>query len=346
MARKPLRILLLAIVVGATSGPTVAEEHEATIAEQRFAELERSYTPTSRVVQQVAFVAPVPTPNPSAPSLEPMPTPGVAPPTVIPPSGGPALYPATAGTNDLAAAPSSPSDAWCLVSPGPCRTSSWTAAIELIPSETLINDATFGRWDDNDAFALRLVLGYEDPDGIGIRARFWGLGEDASTPADDVELTIGAFDLDLYKRLFFDHADIAIGGGPSSGGLEFKLSDDTHSRFGGGGATVFVDGYYTLQEFQKSELGAVLRARYSVLMGNWRDTTGGAVVPDIDNDVMSVTELAWGLEYRRRFGTCEDHSWFLGLLLEYQRWQSDWMSNLTGTSLGVSGLNVYTGLNW
>jgi hypothetical protein len=61
---------------------------------------------------------------------------------------------------------------------------------------------------------------------------------------------------------------------------------------------------------------------------------------------MSITELAWGLEYRRSFGACLDHSWYAGILAEYQRWQSDWMSNLSGTSVGVSGLNIYTGINW
>ena len=101
-----------------------------------------------------------------------------------------------------------------------------------------------------------------------------------------------------------------------------------------------------LIEFDTSQLGAVARARYSILLGDWRDTTGGVIVPRTDNDTLSVTELAWGVEYRRRFGMCEDHSWFFGVLAEYQRWQSDWMSNLAGTSIGVSGLNIYTGLNW
>ncbi len=193
---------------------------------------------------------------------------------------------------------------------------------------------------------MRVVLGYEDPQGIGIRARFWGLGQEAEAQADDVDLGMGTFQLDLYKRIFLERGEIVIGAGPASAGLEFDPASDGHSRFEGAGGDVFVDGYYGLLYFERSELGAVVRARHSILLGDWRDTTGGTVVPRTDNDTMSITELAWGLEYRHPFGACQDHSWYVGVLAEYQRWQSDWMSNLAGTSIGVSGVNIYTGLNW
>ena len=260
------------------------------------------------------------------------------------PNPSPDFPPPPADTVDIVYP--APSDGWCMPPPPPCRTSSWTAAIELIPSETSLTDFEFGPWNDNDAFAMRLLLGYEDPDGFGIRARFWGLGQDASPPADDITLSMGSFDLDLYKRVFFDGAELAVGGGPASGGLEFELSDDTHSRFSGGGVSLFADGFYGIHDFNRAQLGAVLRARYSLLMGDWRDTTGDVVVPQTDNDTLSIAELGWGVEYRRRFGPCDDHNWFLGLLFEFQRWQSDWLSNTAGTSIGVSGVNIYSGVNW
>jgi len=108
---------------------------------------------------------------------------------------------------------------------------------------------------------------------------------------------------------------------------------------------MFLDGYYGLVDFDRSELGAIARARYSILLGDWHDTTG-VLLPPTENDTMSIAELAWGLEYRRRFGPCEDHSWFIGVLAEYQRWQSDWLGYFSGTSVGASGVNIYTGLNW
>jgi len=275
-----------------------------------------------------------------SPSAAPM----LAAPTVIPPASRPSIYAPPHGPSEIIGPP--PSDDWCIASQQPCRTSSWTAAVELIPSQTLLTDGEFGRWPDDGAFALRLLLGYEDPSGYGLRARLWGLGQDVTPPADDVTLSMGSLNLDLYKRVVLDGAEVAFGGGPASGGLEFELSDNTHSRFEGGGVSLFLDGFYGIHDFERSQLGAVARARYSLLMGDWRDTTGGAIVPSTDNDTMSVAELAWGLEYRRRFGPCEDHSWFLGLLFEYQRWQSDWMAESADTSIGVSGVNIYTGVNW
>jgi hypothetical protein len=61
---------------------------------------------------------------------------------------------------------------------------------------------------------------------------------------------------------------------------------------------------------------------------------------------MSVTELAWGLEFRRRFGKKLDHQWFVSALLEHQRWQSDWMTIIAGSSVGFTGTNISTGISW
>lgn len=342
MTRTALQLGLTAIWALGTWHGACAQLPVAMQAGQEFARYSESgdALKPKGAVQRVAYTqtsSPLPTPTPSSEG-----------PTVIPPASGSAMYvspyPAPENSGQAIIAPSS--DDWCVPPQSPGRTSSWTAAIELIPSFAYVTDGQFGRWDDDGTLALRLLLGYEDADGIGIRARLWGLSQESETQLDNVELNLGKFDLDLYKRFYLEQGEIALGAGPSSGGLEFKVDGDGHSRFEGGGASVFLDGYYGLMYFDKSELGAVGRARYSLLLGDWRDTSSGAIIPRTDNDTMGVTEVAWGLEYRRRFGPCEDHSWYLGVLAEYQRWQSDWMSNRADTSVGVSGVNVYTGLNW
>ncbi|MGD9635895.1 MAG: hypothetical protein AB7G28_11060 [Pirellulales bacterium] len=345
MAQRILQLGLTAISTLGAWSSACAQFPVAMPAGQEFAAIEAKYSEaadaskTQGVVHQVAYA------ETSAPL--PAPTPAFEGPRVVSPTSGTATfvspYPAPQSAGEVIIPPST--DAWCVPPQPPGRTSSWTAAIELIPSFAHVTDGQFGRWDDDGTLALRLLLGYEDPEGIGIRARFWALSQASETQLDDVELNMGKFDLDLYKRFFLERGEIALGAGPSSGGLEFKLDGDGHSRFEGAGGTVFLDGYYGLIYFDHSELGAVGRARYSMLIGDWRDTTG-FLIPPTDNDTMGVTEIAWGLEYRSRFGPCEDHSWFVGVLAEYQRWQSDWMSNLAGTSVGVSGVNVYTGLNW
>jgi hypothetical protein len=330
MAGAWLRTWLTIVAVFGALESARAQHQEATLAEQQFAAIKERYAPPSTEVRQAAYAG-LPTPAPS---------PG---PTVIPPSNSPSNYSSPPGPTEFVGPP--PCDGWCVSPPEPGRTSSWTAAIELIPTVTRITDAQFGRWEDTSSLAIRLILGYEDPEGIGVRLRFWGLSQDAETPADDLQLNMDKFDVDLYKRVLFDRGDLAFGAGPSSGLLEFKLSNDSYSRFEGAGATMFLDGYYSLVEFEKSELGAIARGRYSILLGDWHDTTG-VLLPPTHNDTMSIAELAWGLEYRRRFGRCEDHSWFVGVLAEYQRWQSDWMTQFSASSVGASGVNIYTGLNW
>jgi hypothetical protein len=347
MAGLPVRFLLFLLVTLGVVRSADAQIRDATPAEQQFAAIEARYAPnptapaTNGGVQQVAFTGTGG--SPAGPTLPP---PNPVAPVVAPNSAS--IYPATSSGTEVIIPPSGPfaSDAWCMPPQELGRTSSWTAAIELIPSRPRVTDFEFGRWDDDSTLALRLILGYEDPEGLGVRARFWGLTQDADTPAGDVELDLGMFQLDFYKRLFLDGGEIALGAGPASSRLEFDVPGFGHSRFEGAGGTVFFDGYYGLLYFDRSDLGAVVRARHSILLGDWRDTTGGLLISRTDNDTMSISELAWGLEYRRRFGKCEDHSWFVGLLAEYQRWQSDWMSNTSGTSVGVSGLNIYTGLNW
>lgn len=341
MARLSLRMWLsLFAMVGAVRCAD-AQYRGVAPAEPHVAEFQARYAPSTTVpstpapaatkngVQQAAFVsADGPPAGPTLPA---------------PPEGG-SIYPTSQSATEVIIPPAG--DAWCMPPQESARTSSWTAAIELIPSITRVTDGQFGRWTDDGTLAARLILGYEDPDGIGVRARFWALSQEVETSADDLELNMGRFDLDLYKRVFLDQGELVFGAGPSSGSLEFELSDGTHSKFEGAGGSVFFDGYYPLLGTDKSQLGGVARGRYSILLGDWRDTTGGIIVPRTDNDTLTIAELAWGLEYRRLCGRCQDHSWFLGVLAEYQHWQSDWMSSFAGTSLGVSGVNVYTGFNW
>jgi hypothetical protein len=316
---------------------------------ERNSELAPSASPAatstlSYPVQQAAFVGTTVAqwPPPTTPSTG-LPSPQYQP-TIIPPAGTAPIYPPPAMPDGILEP--SPSEAWCEPSDEPCRTSSWTAAIEFLPSQTFLTNDEFGEWDDNSAFGFRAVLGYEDPEGLGLRGRFWGIGQEVEADLDDVKLSLSSGSFDLYKRLYFDRTEIAFGGGPAGGSVEFELSDESHSRFSGGGATIFVEGYYRLREFERSEYGAIYRARYSLFMGDWKDNTGGAIVSETNNDTMSVAELAWGLEYRHRFGQCDDHHWFAGVLWEYQRWQSDWMASEASTPIGVSSLNVYTGIAW
>jgi hypothetical protein len=280
---------------------------------------------------------PPPPPTPSSASVMTAPTFDPPPPTAV--AGPLPLAPGEVVYSPAAAD-------WNCAAPALCRTSSWTAGIEFIPLESNLTDGRFERWTDDGELALRFVLGYEDPRGYGLRGRFFGLSQEASPDFGDVTMELGNFDLDFYKRILFaDRSELAVGFGGSSGVIRFELDDRTRSEFEGGGVSVFAEGFLPALEFEHSDLGIVGRARYTMLMGDWRDDTF-VVIPPTDNDTLSVVELAWGIEFRRRFGRFDDHHWYLGAMFEYQRWQSDWMSNFTGTSIGLSGVNLNTGLVW
>ena len=237
----------------------------------------------------------------------------------------------------------------------PCRTSSWFAATEFIATNSHVGRAEFGPWTDDGVLSLRFILGYEDPRGLGIRARAWGLGQEDCADFEDVDLQAGAFDLDLYKRFFIDDAELVLGGGASSRGLEFQQDGNGHSRFEGGGISMFTEGFLPLIEFPNCEIGQTGRVRATLLTGDWHDTSAqgpdgaplpGNIVPGTDHDGMTVFEFGWGLEFRRRFGEADDHSWYVALLAEHQRWQSDWMSSFMGSSISFTGLNLSSGVSW
>jgi hypothetical protein len=222
----------------------------------------------------------------------------------------------------------------------------WMFDVELIPTLLHVTRGEFGSWDSDHAPAGRFTLGYEKADGIGVRGRFWAFDQEATTYDRDVDASAYLFQFDLYKRLIVGDTEILLGAGSTAGHLEFELVPErTESDFSGGGYSLFAEGYQPLLRGEKSELGFVARGRMSMMIGNWDDTTG-SVIPPTDRDTMTVFEIAVGAEYRRYFGEFEDKYWHLGLFVEGQRWESDWMGAFLGSSATFTGANVNFGVAW
>jgi hypothetical protein len=333
-------------------------------AQQTFSDFERRYavappapvalpTSPSHPVQQAAFVGTRTTQLPAtAPEPVAVATSQVAP-TIVLPSNGALLYPPP--TMPGVAVESPASDAWCLPPTAAERTSTWFAATEFIATNSHFGRSEFGPWTDDRVLSIRGILGYEIPTGLGIRARFWGLDQDDCAELEDVDIRASAFDLDLYKRFFIENSELAVGGGGSGRMLEFRQPGIGYSRFQGEGLSMFTEGYMPLVEFPNCEFGQTGRVRLTLLTGDWRDTSPqgpdgipitGNIVPGTEHDGMTVFEIGWGIEFRRHFGEAADHSWYLALLAEHQRWQSDWMSSFAGSSISFTGLNLSTGLGW
>jgi hypothetical protein len=60
--------------------------------------------------------------------------------------------------------------------------------------------------------------------------------------------------------------------------------------------------------------------------------------------MMTIVELAFGLEFRRRFGKLEDKYWYIDIVPEFQRWES---ASLPGVfDPGFEGTSINFGLAW
>jgi hypothetical protein len=220
--------------------------------------------------------------------------------------------------------------------------------LDLIPTQPQFTESEFGSWTDGGSLALRLSLGFEDDTGYGTRVRLWAFGQEIKTLATKVDLSASTFHWDFYRRLYIEDSELVFGGGPAGGHLEFDFPRlDEHARFNGGGLDVFGEGYFPIAHFKKTDIATIARARLSLLQGEWRDSgTPFVFVPDTDHDTMTIVDIAWGLELRRRFGRSEDKYWLIRLLPEFQRWESAWLGEFADSSLSLVGTNFSLGLGW
>ena len=222
----------------------------------------------------------------------------------------------------------------------------WTVGVSVVPTEMNMTRGKFGTWDDDHGTAVRWVIGWEGPEGGGIRGRGWGFGLESDTPsADDVELTAGMFSLDLYKRLRGRQGELLLGVGTAGGQLEFHVPDYTNTRFEGGGLGAFAEGRFPIHQFERGDLGVIGRGRYTVLRGDWHDKNV-VLMPPTNHEMLSVFEAAVGLEYRHLFGRGDDHYWYVSLSSEIQQWQSPMMDQFLYSSIGFTGVGVDLGMVW
>ena len=228
--------------------------------------------------------------------------------------------------------------------PTPYRSDSWRIEFALIPTNSHVSEEGFGNWSDAGSIAMRLGLGYEGRDGVGTRVQFWGFDDSQNTMAGDVDLTASTFFWDVYKRLYIENAELVFGGGLAGAGMEYDLKTlGDRARLNSGGLSIFGEGFYPLLRFSKMDVGSIGRARYSLLSGEWRDR-GTPFVSDTNHDVMTIVELAFGLEFRHRFGKLEDKYWYIDIVPEFQRWESASLPNVFDPSF--QGTSINFGLAW
>jgi hypothetical protein len=225
------------------------------------------------------------------------------------------------------------------------RSQNWEIGFEIGFNNLYLAGPAFGNYDP-----FGTTIGFSGGDeldtGYGFRFELWSFAQDDGQSQFDVETSATTFDFDLYKRFSISCSSLIVGAGTRVAELDFRdTAIDRHCRFDGGGMDFFGAWDHPLYIGQKWDLSFIGLGRMSILRGDWRDKTGG-LVPDTNNDVMTILEASWGIEFRRRFGRNLDHFWYINGLFDIQDWQSSWMTANVGSSAGFHGVNFNVGVSW
>jgi hypothetical protein len=226
----------------------------------------------------------------------------------------------------------------------PYRNSAWRSEIGVLLAGSLNLAGDFENWPQN-AQGIRFSAGYESGNGLGVRFRL-AVGGNAGTfnSGDHFEATLDTWSVDFYKRLFLEDTEVVLGGGGGGSGITFK-NGDAQSDFMGGGATAFTELWHPFYRHGRTDYGLAARGRLTISPGNWtRADNAPILVGRTKHDTLTIPEIAYGLEIRRRFGQYEDKYFYLMALADYQTFTSPWMTVWTGTSASICGLNLIAGI--
>lgn len=192
--------------------------------------------------------------------------------------------------------------------------------------------------DQDGSVAVRPYLGWESSSGVGIRGRWWffRVGEDIeffSTPgiSDAVDVAAGNFDLDFYRRFFYDRTNFLLGAGTKVATISFDYESIGKDRLVGGGVSVFAEGHHPLYRGPKMECAFVGYGRFGLLTGRVERRDWPVQWDEADTN-MAITEVGLGLELKRKLRRSE---FVFQIVSEVQRWETNMTSDLAFDALGL-----------
>jgi hypothetical protein len=188
-----------------------------------------------------------------------------------------------------------------------------------------------GKLSEQYGFSPRVVLGYEDPCGVGARFRYWHYGY--STPilngTGNARFEWDVFDVEGTGRLKWGRTDVLFGGGFRGASVDFEEFDGSLY-----GATFAIDARTRLCNYCNTAWSSVYGARFSVLGGDWSNVR-------FRDDNVNVKELYGGFEYRCCYS---DYDLYSRIVFEMQYWHSDVLAQNAGTdSIGLIGPGWHIG---
>ena len=221
----------------------------------------------------------------------------------------------------------------------------WEIGFEIGPSNVHLAGPDFGQYVRPGA-TFDINVGFELDTGYGFRADLWGFVPTGDESQADIDVSASTFETDIYKRFAINYSSLTVGAGGESAFLDFReIANDRHCQFNGAGVNVFGAVDHPIYIGQKWDIAFVGLGRMSILEGQWRDHTGD-LVPDTNNDMMTIFEASWGMEFRRHFGRNLDKFCYFDVMADIQDWQSSWMTANVGSSAGFYGVNFSAGVSW
>jgi hypothetical protein len=200
-----------------------------------------------------------------------------------------------------------------------------------------------GKLSEKYEWSPRIVLGYESPNGLGSRLRWWSYSRTNRT-VDDSEayhLDLSVFDAEGTARFSTRRADLVIAGGLRYANFEIEEEDVAREIAADlPGLTFAADGRMAICCVNRSQWSAVCGARWSLLGGDWEGESNDLVDVVYDDNV-TTQEIYGGVEY-----LCHDCNYdlFARLVFEMQNWRSDALGETSATdSIGFIGPAIHCG---
>jgi hypothetical protein len=186
-------------------------------------------------------------------------------------------------------------------------------AVDLTLADFELDDGEARYWTTKPTGVRRVEFSIENDEGYGLRCMLWSLDSEGDLDVGSLDVRVATYYLDGYRRYIEGRGELLVGGGLAYGNVKIDSSfvDPVH-RFSGLGGSLVGEGFYAFLRFDKTDIGAVGRARLA-LLAPLEDNFG-------DSQAMWVDELGIGLELRRRWGKFDHKMWFLRVSRDFQHW--------------------------
>jgi hypothetical protein len=206
-----------------------------------------------------------------------------------------------------------------------------------------IMEDAIGKLSEQYKFSPRLVVGFEDPCGVGARMRYWHYDHATETldNNDLLGLSFDVVDAEVTGRFAVRKTDVVFSGGARWVTAEVDLNDEAVSTDMMLGLTVAADLRTQICGGCNKQWAGVAGGRWSTLGGNW-DGSSQSFIPAVRDDNVVVQELYAGVEYM--CCTRRGHNLYARLTFEIQNWHSDAAAQSAGAdSIGFVGPGVHVG---